>query len=237
MSIDVHRDPDVTYHSYLLADFALRDDMLTPVFVLSPTGNSRLDAAKRAVVARMQRMPCASKSIYVMLTGHQLRSFLDRHETAILVLCGVLFGLGWGLSHERAVVPTPLWYTNNLHRFCIVLMGWTALLHSDPLQRLFWSVTDWLALTSPYFVGILLAPERPMVELIAYEITLGNLSAGATLGVTLTQGICSLLPNWRIAPARPGQAPPADSAKRSYAGQPAQEGGPSIATIDQCVHR
>lgn len=124
-------------------------------------------------------------------------AFLDRHPSLLLFLCATLFGFAWGLSNERAVVPSPFWFTASLQRFCMILMIWTALMHSDPLQRFFWSLTDCVVLSLPFVAGVFFAPTSDIVSLISYELTLGKLSAGAVFGVAITQGAYSLLPDWR----------------------------------------
>ena len=83
--------------------------------------------------------------------------FLERHQSLLLFFCAALFGFAWGLTHERSVVPSPHWYTPSLQRFCMILMAWTALMHSDPLQRFFWSLTDCLVLSLPFLAGVLFA--------------------------------------------------------------------------------
>ena len=124
-------------------------------------------------------------------------AFLSRHDALLLLFCSVLFGLAYGLTHERNVVPIPPWYTESLHRFCLLLMMWTALMHSDPLQRLIWSITDCLVLSSPFIAGVAFPVASDVSSLIAYELALGKISAGATFGVAITQGVYSLLPGWR----------------------------------------
>ena len=123
-------------------------------------------------------------------------SFLVRHDVALLVFCSALFGMAWGLGHERDLIPAPWWFTPALQRFCLILMAWTALLHADPLQRLFWSITDFVALTIPYFAGILLVPQMDLPALIDFWVWLGKVSAAAVFGVAVTQAVYSLLPGW-----------------------------------------
>lgn len=123
-------------------------------------------------------------------------TFLDRHEVALLVFCSALFGMAWGLGHERDLIPSPWWFTPALQRFCLILMAWTALLHADPLQKLFWSITDFVALTLPYFAGILLVPNMELPALIDFWVWLGKVSAAAVFGVAVTQAVYSLLPGW-----------------------------------------
>ena len=124
-------------------------------------------------------------------------SFLERHQSLLLFFCAALFGFAWGLTHERSVVPSPHWYTSSLQRFCMVLMAWTALMHSDPIQRFFWSLTDCLVLSLPFLAGVLFAPAWDISHLILYEVSLGKIAAGAVFGVAITQGAYSLLPDWR----------------------------------------
>lgn len=76
-------------------------------------------------------------------------------------------------------------------------MAWTALMHSDPIQRFFWSLTDCLVLSLPFLAGVLFAPSWDMSSLIRYELSLGKIAAGAVFGVAITQGVYSLLPDWR----------------------------------------
>lgn len=128
-----------------------------------------------------------------------LSSFLARHDAFLLVFCSLLFGIAFGLGHERGLVPVPPWYTAGLHRFCILLMGWTALMHSDPLQKLIWSVTDFVALTLHFFAGSMFVPNLPLPELISYWVSLGKIAAAASFGIAITQGVYSLLPGWRDA--------------------------------------
>jgi len=128
-----------------------------------------------------------------------LSSFLARHDAFLLVFCSLLFGIAFGLGHERGLVPVPPWYTASLHRFCILLMGWTALMHSDPLQKLIWSVTDFVALTLHFFAGSMFVPNLPVPELISYWVSLGKIAAAASFGIAITQGVYSLLPGWREA--------------------------------------
>ena len=123
-------------------------------------------------------------------------TFLDRHGVALLVFCSALFGMAWGLGHERDLIPAPWWFTPALQRFCLILMAWTALLHADPLQKLFWSITDFVALTLPYFAGILLVPNMELPSLIDFWVWLGKVSAAAVFGVAMTQAVYSLLPGW-----------------------------------------
>lgn len=123
-------------------------------------------------------------------------AFLARHDVALLMFCSALFGMAWGLGHERDLVPNPWWFTPALQRFCLILMAWTALLHADPLQRLFWSITDFVALTLPYFAGILLVPYMELPALIDFWVWLGKVSAAAVFGVAVTQAVYSLLPGW-----------------------------------------
>lgn len=123
--------------------------------------------------------------------------FLERHQSLLLFFCAALFGFAWGLTHERSVVPSPHWYTPSLQRFCMILMAWTALMHSDPLQRFFWSLTDCLVLSLPFLAGVLFAPAWDISSLIRYELSLGKIAAGAVFGVAITQGAYSLLPDWR----------------------------------------
>lgn len=124
-------------------------------------------------------------------------SLLARHDVALLVICSALFGMAWGLGHERGLVPNPWWFTPALQRFCLILMAWTALLHSDPLQRLFWSLTDFVALTLPYVAGMVLVPQMELPTLINFWVWLGKVSAAAVFGVSVTQAVYSLLPGWR----------------------------------------
>lgn len=126
-------------------------------------------------------------------------SFLARHDAFLLVFCSLLFGIAFGLGHERGLVPVPPWYTASLHRFCILLMGWTALMHSDPLQKLIWSVTDFVALTLHFFAGTMFVPNLPLPDLINYWVSLGKIAAAASFGIAITQGVYSLLPGWRDA--------------------------------------
>lgn len=128
-----------------------------------------------------------------------LSSFLARHEALLLVFCSLLFGIAFGLGHERGLVPVPPWYTASLHRFCILLMGWTALMHSDPLQKLIWSVTDFVALTLHFFAGSMFVPQIPLPDLINYWVSLGKVAAASSFGIAITQGVYSLLPGWRDA--------------------------------------
>ena len=128
-----------------------------------------------------------------------LSSFLARHDALLLFLCSLLFGIAFGLGYERGLVPVPPWYTASLHRFCILLMGWTALMHSDPLQKLIWSVTDFVALTLHFFAGSMFVPNLPLPELISYWVSLGKIAAAASFGIAITQGVYSLLPGWRDA--------------------------------------
>ncbi len=127
---------------------------------------------------------------------------LARHDALLLVFCAMLFGVAYGLGYERGLVPTPGWYTPSLHRFCLILMAWTALMHSDPVQRLVWSVTDFVALTLHFFAGSVLVPTLPLPYLVEYWVALGKIAAAACFGVAVTQGIYSLLPGWRVAITR-----------------------------------
>ncbi len=124
-------------------------------------------------------------------------TFLERHDTLLLMFCSALFGLAWGLGYERGLIPNPWWFTPSLQRFCLILMGWTALLHSDPIQRLFWSITDFVALTLPFFAGLVFVPQMALPALIDYWVLLGKVSAAAVFGIAITQAIYSLLPGWR----------------------------------------
>lgn len=123
-------------------------------------------------------------------------SFLARHDVILLMFCSALFGVAWGLGHERDLIPNPWWFTPALQRFCLILMAWTALLHSDPLQRLFWTITDFVALTAPFICGLVLVPEMELPNLINYWVWLGKVSAAAVFGVAVTQAVYSLLPGW-----------------------------------------
>ena len=118
---------------------------------------------------------------------------LVRHDTLLLLFCSALFGLAWGLGHEHGLIPNPWWYTPSLQRLCLILMGWTALLHSDPLQRLFWSVTDFVAVTLPYFAGQVFVPQMELPALIDYWVVLGKVSATGAFGIAVTQSVYSLL--------------------------------------------
>ena len=128
-----------------------------------------------------------------------LSSFLARHDALLLFFCSLLFGIAFGLGYERGLVPVPPWYTGSLHRFCILLMGWTALMHADPLQKLIWSVTDFVALTLHFFAGSMFVPSLPLPDLINYWVSLGKIAAAASFGIAITQGVYSLLPGWRDA--------------------------------------
>ena len=128
----------------------------------------------------------------------KLSAVLVRHETLLLMFCSALFGVAWGLNHERGLIPNPWWFTPALERFCLVLMGWTALLHADPLQKLFWSVTDFAAITLPYFAGVLWVPAIDLPVLISYWVSLGKVASAVVFGVAVTQAIYSLLPGWRV---------------------------------------
>ena len=128
-----------------------------------------------------------------------LSSFLARHDALLLFFCSLLFGVAFGLGYERDLVPTPLWYTVSLHHFCIMLMAWTALMHPDPLQKLIWSVTDFVALTLHFFAGSLFAPFLPLPDLINYWVSLGKIAAAASIGIVITQGVYSLLSEWHDA--------------------------------------
>lgn len=123
-------------------------------------------------------------------------TFLARHDVALLMFCSALFGMAWGFGHGSSLVPNPWWFTPTLQRFCLILMAWTALLHSDPLQRLFWSLTDFVALTLPYFAGIVLVPQMELPTLITFWVWLGKVSAAAVFGISVTQAVYSLLPGW-----------------------------------------
>ena len=125
-----------------------------------------------------------------------IQSFLSRHDGALLVFCGALFGLAWGLGNETELVPSPWWFSPALQRFCLLLMGWTALFHADPLQRLFWSVTDFVALTLPFFAGMTFVPDMDLNAIIDYWLKVGKISAGVVFGVAITQAVYSLLPGW-----------------------------------------
>lgn len=138
-------------------------------------------------------------------------SFLARHDVALLVFCSALFGMAWGLGHERDLIPAPWWFTPALQRFCLTLMAWTALLHADPLQRLFWSITDFVALTIPYFAGFQLVPHMDLPALIDFWVWLGKVSAASVFGVAVTQAVYSLLPGWRVSWERRGQPPVEDA--------------------------
>lgn len=144
-------------------------------------------------------------------------AFLARHDALLLVFCAMLFGIAYGLGHERGLVPVPHWYSPSLHRFCILLMAWTALLHSDPLQKLIWSMTDFVVLTLHFFAGYVFVPDLAMPNLIDYWIALSKVAAAASFGVAITQGVYSLLPGWRDAivkrlPARRESPPAAEPA-------------------------
>ena len=78
-------------------------------------------------------------------------------------------------------------------------MGWTALMHADPLQKLIWSVTDFVALTLHFFAGSMFVPSLPLPDLINYWVSLGKIAAAASFGIAITQGVYSLLPGWRDA--------------------------------------
>lgn len=125
----------------------------------------------------------------------RIYSFLERREGYLVFVCGVLFGIAYGLSNERSLVPIPAWYTPGLHRFCLALMVWTALTHHDNLHRLIWSFTDSLVLSLPFLAGMLYPPFENMVRLIDYEIRLGKFCAAATFGIAITQGFYSLIPS------------------------------------------
>lgn len=129
-------------------------------------------------------------------------AFLSRHDTLLLMFCAALFGMAWGLSHEHGLVPIPHWYTPGLHRFCLLLMGWTALLHADPLQRLFWTITDCVALSLPFLAGTAFVPDLDFPSLINYWVMLGKVASAATFGIAVTQAVYSLLPGWREAISR-----------------------------------
>lgn len=120
-----------------------------------------------------------------------------------MLFCAGLFGFAWGLSNEARVIPMPWWYTPALARFCLILMGWTALFHDDPVQRLFWSLTDSLALSAPFVIGIRYAPVSDIAGLIALWTFIGKVSAAAIFGISITQAVYSLLPGWRT--LLPGQ--------------------------------
>lgn len=126
-------------------------------------------------------------------------AFLARHDALLLLVCAMLFGIAYGLGHEHGLVPVPHWYSPSLHRFCILLMAWTALLHSDPLQKLIWSITDFVVLTIHFFAGYIFVPNLAMPNVIDYWIVLGKVGAAASFGVAVTQGVYSLLPGWRDA--------------------------------------
>lgn len=124
-------------------------------------------------------------------------AFLAKHDIALLLFCSALFGFAWGLGHANGLVPSPWWFTPSIYRFCIVLMIWTALLNADPLQRLLWTATDFVALTLPYTAGQLFVPDMPLSSVIDYWLTLGKVSGAAVFGVAVTQAVYSLLPDWR----------------------------------------
>ena len=127
-------------------------------------------------------------------------SFLYGHDGLALFFCALIFGLAWGLGNEAELVPSPWWFSPALQRFCVILMGWTALLHADPLQRLFWSVTDAIAISLPYLAGVVFLPQMEMTIAIDYWLKLGKVSAAAIFGIAVTQAVYSLMPDWRNTP-------------------------------------
>lgn len=125
----------------------------------------------------------------------------------VLFVCATLFGLAYGLGHEREIVPVPYWFSGNMYRFCLALMVWTALMQRTPLQMLAWSVTDFVVLSLPFFAGVLFAPSMQMPNLIAYEIAVGKVAAGGVFGVTVCQALISLFfrsdkPESQLIPSR-----------------------------------
>lgn len=122
------------------------------------------------------------------------RLILDRHRGLVLMFSAMLFGIAYGLGHERDIVPIPGWFSANLSRFCFALMAWTALMQRSSIQLLAWSVTDFVVLSLPFFAGITFAPDLPINELVAYEIVVGKVAAGGVLGVSVCQAVFSLFP-------------------------------------------
>ncbi len=132
-----------------------------------------------------------------------IRQTLIRHRSLVLMFSAMLFGLAYGLGHERDIVPIPGWFSANLSRFCFALMAWTALMQRSPLQLLAWSVTDFVVLSLPFFAGVMFAPDLPIRELFAYEIVVGKVAAGGVLGVSVCQALMSLFPTTEKTPLAP----------------------------------
>lgn len=124
----------------------------------------------------------------------RLLLFVESSPGCTLFFCALLLGVGYGLGHERSVVPSPDWLTPARYRFCLALMAWTALMQPAATQMLAWSATDALVLSLPFFAGVLFAPTLPFNELVAYELAVGKFSAGAVLGVAVCQALLSMLP-------------------------------------------
>lgn len=124
-----------------------------------------------------------------------VRQALIRHHSLVLMFSAMLFGLAYGLGHERDIVPIPGWFSANLSRFCFALMAWTALMQRSPLQLLAWSVTDFVMLSLPFFAGVMFTPDLQIRELFAYEIVVGKVAAGGVLGVSVCQAVISLFPS------------------------------------------
>jgi len=124
----------------------------------------------------------------------RLRAVLDRHRGLVLMFCAMLFGIAYGVGHERDIVPIPGWFSANLSRFCFALMAWTALMQRSSLQLLVWSVTDFIVLSLPFFAGVMFAPDLQIRELFAYEVVVGKFAAGGVLGVSVCQAVYSLFP-------------------------------------------
>lgn len=125
----------------------------------------------------------------------QVAARLSRHPSGVLFVCALLFGVGYGLGHERLMVPSPEWLSPMRYRFCLAIMVWTALTQRTPVQMLAWTTTDFAVLSMPFFAGIMFVPNLDLENLLSYQITLGMLSAGALIGVSVCQGVMSLLPH------------------------------------------
>lgn len=119
---------------------------------------------------------------------------LSSHPGTVLFVCALLFGMGYGLGHERELVPMPSWCSESRYRFCLALMAWTALIQRTPVQMLAWSITDFVVLSLPFLAGIVFAPDMEFRSLVAYEIAVGKLAAGGLLGVCVSQAVLSLFP-------------------------------------------
>ena len=56
-----------------------------------------------------------------------LRQWMIRNDRILLLYSSILFGIAYGLSHQRGLVQMPSWYAGHVHEVCFFLMAWTSL--------------------------------------------------------------------------------------------------------------